>query len=154
MQQAISQAQFQPQRRLSPVIAGLGAAAVASAITLVMLMGGTSASVATPDQAATATNQCQMLQRKLYVSTTTGGGTVRLREGSYLSPAITLGAQPQAVVFPLPRPDAMPVQEVLTIEGNSGEVVITSDFNPTPRVFNNVAGVTAFPVTWTPFKKC
>ena len=108
-------------------MAGIGAAAIAAAITLTMMMSSP-APVATSDQAATtSTKQCQVIQRKLYVSTTTGGGTVRLRGGSYLSPPIKLSATPTPVVFPLPRPDTVAVEEVLTIEGNASDVVITSD---------------------------
>jgi hypothetical protein len=110
--------------------------------------------VATSDGAsATQTNQCSMIQRKLYVSTTTGSGTVRLRDGNYLSPPITLSAQRRPVVFPQPRPGENPLDDVVTIEGNSSDVVITSDFNPNPRVFN-VVGLTAFAVTWKPMKGC
>ena len=109
--------------------------------------------MAVSDQAATATTQCQMVPRKLLVSTKTGSGTVRLRAGNYLSPPITLSTQPQAVVFPLPRPETTPVEEVISIEGNANDVVITSDLNPLPRVFD-VVGVSAFHVTWKPMKTC
>ena len=87
------------------------------------------------------------------VSTTTGGGTVRLREGGYLSPPIKLTAVPQSVVFPLPRPDVVPVEEVLTLEGNATDVVITSEVTNLRRVFD-VQGVTAFNITWKPVKTC
>jgi hypothetical protein len=90
----------------------------------------------------------------MLVSTTSSGGTVRLREGNYLSPPIKLSAQPQAVVFPLPRPETIPVEEVITIEGNASDVVITSDVTTLRRVFNNVIGVTAFNVSWKPMKNC
>jgi malic enzyme len=152
MQEAGSQGQGQQQRKLSPVVAGLGAAAIASAVTLVIMMSNPSP-VAVTDQAATSTNQCQMFQRKLLVSTTTGSGTVRLREGNYLSPPIVLSAQPQAVVFPLPRPEAVPVEEVITVEGNANDVVITSDLTGLRHEFN-VVGVLAFNVTWKPMKGC
>src|ERR1700688_4114289 len=115
------QGQAQQPRKLSPVIAGLGAAIVASAVTLVIMMSSPSP-VAVSDQAATATTLCQMVPRKLLVSTTMGTGTVRLRAGSYLSPPIALGTRPQAVVFPLPRPETTPVEEVISIEGNAYDV--------------------------------
>jgi hypothetical protein len=152
MQETAPRGQAQKQRMISPVVAGLGAALVASAVTLVIMMRGPSP-VAVSDQAATATTQCQMVPRKLLVSTTTGSGTVRLRAGSYLSPPIVLSARPQAVVFPLPRPETTPVEEVISIEGNANDVVITSDLNPLPRVFD-VVGVSAFHVTWKPMKTC
>jgi len=153
-----SQGQIQSQGQASgkrpAVIAALGAAIVAAVVTLVLSMSGGSAPVATSDGAsATQTNQCSMIQRKLYVSTTTGSGTVRLRDGNYLSPPITLSAQRRPVVFPQPRPGENPLDDVITIEGNSNDVVITSDFNPNPRVFN-VVGLTAFAVTWKPMKGC
>ena len=68
-----------------------------------------------------------MIQRKLYVSSATGSGTVRLREGNYVSQPIVLSAQRQPVVFPQLRPDEIPVQDVITIEGNSDGVMISSD---------------------------
>jgi hypothetical protein len=147
-----SQGQGQQQRKFSPVVAGLGAAVVASAVTLVIMMNNPSP-VAVPDQAVTSTNQCQMFQRKLLVSTTTGSGTVRLREGNYLSSPITLSTQPQAVVFPLPRPESTPVTEVITIEGNANDVEITSALTGSRNVFN-VVGAAAYSVTWQPMKGC
>jgi hypothetical protein len=152
--QSQARGQVQSSGKRPAVIAGLGAALVAVVVTLVLSMSGGSAPVATSDGAsATQTNQCSMIQRKLYVSTTAGGGTVRLRDGNYLSPPITLSAQRQPVVFPQPRPGENPLDDVITIEGNSSDVVITSDFNPNPRVFN-VVGLTAFAVTWKPMKGC
>jgi hypothetical protein len=155
MQETASRGQGQSQRqpRRSPVIAGVGAALVASAITVVIMMSGSPAPVAVQDQAANATTQCQMMPRKLLVSTTTGSGTVRLREGSYLSPPIKLSTQPQAVVFPLPRPETTPVEEVIAIEGNATDVVITSDVTALRKVYD-VVGALAFNVTWKPMKTC
>lgn len=153
MQQSISQGQAQSRTRPA-MVAGLGAALVASAVTLVILMNGGSPQVSASGEASAAdAKQCQMMQRKLYVATTGSGGIVRLREGNYLSPPIKLGARPQAVVFPLPRPETTPVQEVLAIEGNSDNVVITSDVTSLRSVLN-VNGVTAFSVTWRPMKTC
>jgi hypothetical protein len=149
-----SQGQVQSSGKRPAIIAGLGAAVVAAVITLVLSTSGGSSPVATSEGAsATQSNQCSLIQRKLYVSTTTGGGTVRLRDGNYVSPPITLSAQRQPVVFPLPRPGENPLDDVITIEGNSSDVVITSDFNPNPRVFN-VVGLSAFAVTWKPMKGC
>jgi hypothetical protein len=150
--QAQAQGQRQQQRKFSPVVAGLGAAVVASAVRLVIMMNKP-APVAVVDQAVTSTNQCQIFHRELLVSTTTGSGTVRLREGNYLSPPITLNAQPQAVVFPLPRPETTPVQEVITIEGNASDVVVTSALTGNRHVFN-VAGAVAYSVIWDPMKGC
>ena len=152
MQEGASQGRAQP-RRISPVVAGLGAAFVAGAVTLAIMMSSP-ATVAVSDQAATSSNQCQMIHRKLLVSTTTGSGTVRLRAGSYVSPPIALGTRPQGVVFPLPRPETNPVEEVITIEGNANDVVITSEVSEYRRIFPSVTGVSAFSVTWKPMKGC
>ena|ERR1700677_4188080 len=150
--QGQAQGQRQQQRKFSPVVAGLGAAVVASAVSLVIMMNKP-APVAVVDQAVTSTNQCQIFHRELLVSTTTGSGTVRLREGNYLSSPITLSTQPQAVVFPLPRPETTPVEEVIAIEGNANDVVITSPLTGSRNVYN-VIGAAAFSVTWKPMKGC
>lgn len=142
----------QQKSKVSPVIAGLGAAIIAVGITIAA-SSNVATAPASQEVAYVAPKACQQIARKLLVSTTTGGGTVRLREGSYLSPPIKLSATPQGVVFPLPRPAAVPVEEVLTIEGNATDVVITSEVTNLRRVFD-VQGVTAFNITWQPLKTC
>jgi hypothetical protein len=118
-------------------------------------MTGSPAPVATPDQATTTANtaQCQMIQRKLLVSTETGGGTVRLRAGGYLSPPISLGRTPQEVLFPVARPTAGFVEEVITVEGRASNVVITSPITTFRQVLD-VTGVAAFDLRWMPMKPC
>jgi hypothetical protein len=153
MQETASQGQALQKPSRSPVIAGVGAALVACAITVVIMMNSSPAPVAVQDQAANSTTECRMMPRKLLVSTTKGSGTVRLREGSYLSPPIKLSTQPQPVVFPLLRPETTPVEEVIAIEGNANDVVITSDVTALRSVYD-VAGVLAFNVTWKPMKTC
>jgi hypothetical protein len=150
MQEGTSQGR---QRKISPLVAGLGAAFVGVGVTLAVIMSSPSP-VAVSDQAASGSKECQMIQRKLLVSTTTGRGTVRLREGSYLSPPIALTGNPQGVVFPLPRPETTPLEEVITIEGNANDVVITSEVSPYRQVFATVTGVLAFNVIWKPMKGC
>jgi hypothetical protein len=151
---AQAQAQVQPSSKRPAIVAGLGAALVATVITLVMSLSGGGSQVAPANGAsATEASQCSLIQRKLYVSTATGSGSVRLRDGNYVSPPITLGAQRQPVVFPQLRPGENPLDDVITIEGNSDNVIITSDFNPNPRIFN-VPGLAAFAVTWKPIKGC
>jgi hypothetical protein len=142
----------QGQRKISPVVAGLGAAFVGVGVTLAVIMSSPSP-VAVSDQAASSSKECQMIQRKLLVSSTTGG-TVRLREGSYLSPPIVLTDKAQGVVFPLPRPETTPLQEVIAIEGNANGVVITSEVSEYRQVFPTVTGVLAFSVIWKPMKGC
>ena len=141
----------QQQRKLSPLVAGLGAAFIAAGITFAISMN--SGTAASPELASATPKQCQQMARKLLVSTTSGSGTVRLREGSYLSQPIKLSTTPQSVNFPLARPDTVPVEEVLTIEGNANDVVITSEVTNLRRVFD-VQGVTAFNITWKPVKGC
>jgi hypothetical protein len=95
-----------------------------------------------------------VIKREFLVSTTSGGGTVRLREGSYLSPPIKLNAKPQSVVFPLDRPETMGPEEVITIEGNATDVVLTSPVTTFRKVFDSVSGVVAFSTRWMPMKTC
>jgi hypothetical protein len=142
----------QVQRKRSPVIVGIGAAAVASAATLVMMMGNPSPAAA-PDQTASSIKQCQMIQRRLLVSTTKGNGTVRFRASGYLSPPFTLTPQPQVVVFPLLRPDTTPVEEIMSVEGSASDVVITSEVTDLHKVFD-VTGAYTYTVTWAPRKSC
>jgi hypothetical protein len=154
MQNTASMGQVQKGRKISPAIAGLSAASIAAAITIVMSLGSP-APVTTQDQAAlaVAADQCQLISRKLMVSTTSGSGSVRLRAGNYLSPPIILSGVPQSVVFPLPRPDTSPVEEVLTIEGHANDVIITSEVTGLRKVYN-VNGVQAINLIWWPLKSC
>jgi hypothetical protein len=153
MQQAASQAQAQQPRKSSALVAGLGAAFIASAISLTMMMSGVSP-VAGAAQATPAAPKCQVVYRQFLVATTAGSGTVQLREGSYLSPPIRLSATPQAVTFPLARPQITPAAEVITIEGNATDVVLTSPVSTFRRVFESVSGVSAFEAKWMPMKTC
>jgi hypothetical protein len=154
MYQAVAQTQGQAHtpRKASALVAGLGAAFIASAISLTM-MGGASP-VTAPSQEDNAAPQCKIIKRQFMVSTNTGSGTVRLREGSYLSPPVKLSTQPQLVVFPLDRPQEVPAVEVITIEGNATDVVLASTVTTWRGVFNKVDGVTAFQSSWLPMKGC
>jgi hypothetical protein len=151
-QEHFSHGHFQQQSRRSAVVAGVGAALIASALTFALMVNG-SAPVAAPDQAAAATTQCQVIPRKLLVSTETGSGTVRLRAGSYLSPAISLKNTPQEVVFPEARPTVGFVDEVVTIEGSAANVVISSSLTDFKKVLD-VSGVAVFNLRWIPIKTC
>ena len=85
--------------------------------------------------------------RQFLASTNGGGGTIRLREGNYLSPPIVLGAQPQTVTFPVARPQTVAAPpEVITIEGNATGVVLTSPVTSWRHVFDSVNGVLAFEI--------
>ena len=154
MYQAVAQSQGQAHapRKTSALVAGLGAAFIASAISLT-LMGGASP-VPAPAQADNTAPQCKIIKRQFMVSTNTGSGTVRLREGDYLSPPIKLGTQPQLVVFPLDRPRDIPAVEVITVEGNATDVVLASTVTTWRHQFNKVDGVIAFQSSWLPLKGC
>lgn len=152
MQQPASESQSQP-RKTTALVAGLGAALVAGAITLVTMTSNPSPTA--PDQAASQPQtQCATMKREVLVSTVSGSGTVRLREGSYLSPPITLSTTPQRVTFPLDRPPVAGGEEVITIEGNATDVVLTSPLTTWRRVFDKVTGVVAFSTQWAPGKGC
>ena len=155
MYQAASQnqAQTQPARKTSALVAGLGAAFIASAISLTMTMSGASP-ISAPAPMENTAPQCKIIKRQFMVSTNTGSGTVRLREGDYLSPPIKLGTQPQLVVFPLDRPRDIPAVEVITVEGNATDVVLASTVTTWRHQFNKVDGVIAFQSSWLPLKGC
>jgi len=143
----------QGQVKGSAAVAGLGAALVACAITIAVAGGPSPA--ATPTQTAQpSTNACQNTPLMIQASTVTGGGTIRFREGSYLSPPINLSTTPQTVIFPRPRSTTSRIDEVITIEGNATDVVTTFPFGQKQNVYPTVSGVLAFPVYWAPIKSC
>jgi hypothetical protein len=142
----------QGQAKSSVAVAGLGAALVACAISMATLTG--SPSPAMPAPSAPPTNQCQNVPLMIAVSTTTGGGTVRLREGNYLSPPITLSTTPQTVVFPRPRSTTAMIEEVITVEGNATDVVTTFPVSHFQRVYPQVKGILAIDAKWGPLKPC
>jgi hypothetical protein len=146
------QGQAQGRGKLSPIVAGAGAAMIAVVVTVVAMMSHP-ATVATTEQVATNAQQCPAMQRRLLVSTTHGGGTIQFRAGGYLSPTFTLTDHPQVVAFPLPRPETTPLQEIISIEGNATDVVITSELTDLHKVFD-VLGTYPYAVTWAPRKGC
>ena len=152
MQESTSQAGGQGQRKRSPLVIGIGAAFVASAITVAVMMHSPTTG-STSNQAATSSTQCQFVARRILVSTAHGGGTVRFRASGYLSPPFTLTTTPQAVQFPLPRPTTMPVEEAIAVEGNATDIVITSEVTNLHKEFN-VSGVYTYMVKWAPLKGC
>jgi hypothetical protein len=153
MQHTALHAQAQGQGKRSPAVIGIGAALVASAVTFVIVSSNHSPAVSGTDQEISATKQCQMMPRRLLVSTTHGGGTVRFRASGYLSPPFTLTREPQVVQFPLPRPDSTPVNEPISVEGNATDVVITSEVTDLHQVFDLMGSYT-YTVTWKPMKSC
>jgi hypothetical protein len=134
--------------------AGLGAAVIASMMTVAMLAGH-AASPAAPAQAASVPkNECTSLPLVLMVSTETGGGTIRFREGDYLSPPITLSRTPQNVYFPRPRPEAGQMKETIVIEGDATNIVMVSPVTHARNVVAKVSGSFSYLGTWFAFKVC
>jgi hypothetical protein len=154
MQQGVSESQAKP-RKSSAIIAGLGAALVAAAVTFIMMTSNPSPTVQDQAAATQPQPQCGVVKREVLVSTISGSGTVRLREGSYLSPPVSLSTTPQRVVFPVDRPQTIASgEEVITIEGNATDVVLTSPLTNWRKVFEKVTGVVAFSTQWAPAKGC
>jgi hypothetical protein len=153
MQDNAPQSQAQGRRKLSPIVAGAGAAMIAVAVTVVVMMSHPPTVATTTEQVATNVQQCPAMQRRLLVSTTHSGGTIQFRAGGYLSPPFTLTDHPQVVAFPLPRPETVPLQEIISIEGNATDVVITSELTDLHKVFD-MLGTYPYAVTWAPRKGC
>jgi hypothetical protein len=147
------QDQGQGRRKRSPLVYGLGAAAIASIITVVVMQSQNPATAPASQAAMSPSKQCHMVARRVLVSTEHGGGTVRFRASGYLSPPFALTNKPQVVEFPLPRPDATPVTEAITVEGNATDVVLTSEATDLHSVFD-VSGVYNLNLTWAPMKGC
>jgi hypothetical protein len=155
MPNVASKGQSQGQRKVSPMIAGVGAAVIAVGITVAVMMSGASTTSTTSEQAAIKdAKQCQLIQRRLLIATNHGGGTVRFRASGWLSPPFTLTKEPQVVVFPLLRPDTDPVAETIMIEGNATDLEISSEVVVNQVRAFDVPGSYRYDVTWVPRKGC
>jgi hypothetical protein len=139
-------------RRKSALVVGLGAAFMAAIVTSTVMMSNPSPA-AMPAQAAN-TGECQILPRTMLVSTTTGNGVVRFREGNYLSPPVTLTNKPQEVTFPLPRPEFGSIDEMITIEGNATDLVIASPLTKEARNYPMVIGAATIKKNWVAATTC
>ena len=144
--------QAQGQRKLSPAIAGIGAAMIAAAVTVVV-MTSSPTNVSTGDQSVSNVKQCTLMQRRLLVSTDHGSGTVRFRASGWLSPPFTITKEPQVIVFPLPRPDEAPLTEMVSVEGSATDVVVTSEVTDLHLEFD-FSGAHNISLTWAPRKTC
>jgi hypothetical protein len=153
MRQPDSLAQAEARKKAT-AFAGLGAAVVASMMTVALLSGQAAAPSAPAQAAAAPKNECSSLPLMVMVSTETGGGTVRFREGDYLSPPITLSRTPQNVYFPRPRPEAGQMQEAITIEGEATNLVMVSPVTHARHVYPTISGSLSFTATWYAFKVC
>jgi hypothetical protein len=144
--------QGQGQRKLSSVVAGVGAAVIAAAISAVV-MTSSPTNVSTGDQSVSNVKQCTLMQRRLLVSTDHGAGTVRFRASGWLSPPFTITKEPQVIVFPLPRPDEAPLTEMISVEGSATDVVVTSEVTNLHLEFD-LSGAHDISLTWAPKKNC
>jgi hypothetical protein len=151
MQQAMGQAQ--QARKRNTLVAGLGAAFVASLLTFTMTPSNPPPA-AMPVTKAAPEKTCQKVPLVWLVSSTAqDGGTVRLREGSYLSPPVKLTTQPQAVVFPGMRGEVA-FKEPIVVEGDVQSIVmenLTHDFRRVYQLNNGTATITT---TWVPMTTC
>ena len=145
--------QVQGRRKLSPAVAGIGAAVIAAAITVSLMTSGPTPQT-TSQQTASTSKECQLVQRRLLVSTESGGGTVRFRASGWASPPFTITKEPQVIVFPLPRSDTALAPEDITIEGSASNIVLTSEITEYRQVLNRVDGSFTFHVDWQPVKGC
>jgi hypothetical protein len=145
--------QVQGRRKLSPAVAGIGAAVIAAAITVSLMTSGPTPQT-TSQQTASTSKECQLVQRRLLVSTESGGGTVRFRASGWASPPFTITKEPQVIVFPLPRSDTALAPEDITIEGSASNIVLTSEITEYRQVLNRVDGSFTFHVDWKPVKGC
>ena len=145
--------QAQGQRKLSPAIAGIGAAMIAAAVTVVVMTSSPTPQTAS-QQTTSNVKECSLIQRRLLVSTESGSGTVRFRASGWESPAFKITREPQVIVFPLPRSDTALAPEDITIEGNATDIVLTSEVTQYRQVFNRLDGSFTFHVDWKPVKGC
>ena len=146
MQNAPSIGQAQRSGKNSVLVAGLGAALVASALTFAIMPGKPASAVTA--QAAATSNQCQSLPRSMLVMTNTGGGTVRFREGGYLSPPIVLSTQPQTVVFP---PGLISWYKG---EGDATDLIIASPVTNARTTYPQLTGTFSIKKNWVPLTSC
>jgi hypothetical protein len=147
MLEANSPKSAQAGRKRPALIVGLGAAAVASVVTVVMLSSTPSpTTTATADQPAKA---CKSVPIMLTVFTEKGGGTVRFREGDWLSPPITLTNEPQPVVFPRARSQTEAITEVISLEGQATDLIVVWPLSQR-RESLTLNGVVSYSQTWSP----
>lgn len=139
-------------RRKSALVAGLGAAFMASIVTGTILMSNPSPA-AMPAQTSSP-GQCHSLPRTMLVSTNNGSGVLRFREGNYLSPPITLTSKPQEVTFPLPRPEFGSIDEMITIEGNATNLVVASPLTGGASTYPMVIGAMTLKKNWIAADSC
>jgi hypothetical protein len=135
------------------LVGGLGAAFVAAGVTFALLAGNASGPVAPATSVAPEAKACRSLPLVEYASVENGGaGTIRFREGDYLSPPVKLTSSPQPIVFPHPRPETEPMTESIIIEGNATNVVLSAQGEH--FVIPRVDGSYSYTMRWRPAKSC
>jgi hypothetical protein len=140
-------------RNKSVLVAGLGAALVATGITAVMLAGNPAPSTTPAQTAVPQVKACEIAPLIELASAENGGsGIIRFREGDFVSQPIKLTGSPQPVVFPRARPETAPLKETIIIEGDATNVVLGAegDHFVVPRV----DGSYTYTITWSPARKC
>jgi hypothetical protein len=159
--QGQAQARAKQQGKISPIIAGFGAALVAAAVTVTLMMGNTSRTpTVTVTQPLVPTSaECQLPDRTVLFSITEGktlissrrveSATVVIRAGDYVSGPIVLTHEPQAVALPVPLPG---VEQDITVEGTTQDVVMT--MQGYPGVSNSTLGYARFSRKLAPLKPC
>lgn len=80
---------------------------------------------------------------------TNSGGMIRIRAGSYVSPAFTIGDAPVNVAVPFPAPYATGKGEI-SIEGTAG---VVAQLSPGIR-YDPTGGTRTIPVWWKTDKPC
>src|SRR6516225_1227991 len=147
--------QAQQSGTRSALVAGLGAAFVASILMVTMSPRKPQPAPAPVAQAQTQAPEksCQKVPLVWFVSSTVpDGGTVRLREGNYVTPAIKLTTQPQAVVFPGMRGEAT-FKEPIIVNGDASNLVVENITRNFRHVYQ-LNGTTTIDATWVPLTTC
>jgi hypothetical protein len=153
MREATGQARGARKRNF--LVAGMGAAFVASLLTFTMTPSNPPQAAMPAPQAAAAPppKSCQKVPLVWLVSSTIpDGGTVRLREGNYVSPPIKLTNQPQAVVFPRMRGDVN-FQEPIIVEGDAPNIIVETVTHNFRKVYQ-LNGTRTIMMTWFPLTTC
>jgi hypothetical protein len=107
---------------------------------------------ATSEQLASRAKECSVPLAQVAIWKTPGasGGAIRIRSGSYISPAFTLTDAPQRVAIPFPAPYASG-QGVISVEGAADGAVIS--ISPAWHI-NSPVGSTSIHVIWAPKDPC
>jgi hypothetical protein len=96
--------------------------------------------------AADDARQCKTPLAFVTLSTGQGSASIRIRSGTYVSPAITLTEAPRRIAIPFPAP--YPTGKgVISIEGTARG--LNAWLSPL-RHIETLNGVEAIPVVWTP----